>query len=919
VLAWVGAATLQPLSAAIGSWLRSPLPCHRRSPTCWCWRCSVTRGSARPFYWMPPSTEPAITGCTSCAGGAAAETPLAFAGLHQVLFPVLDRAEALSLRHRSALLDAFGIGIGEQTGPPDRMDLSMATLTLLSGLADHGPLLVAIDDVHWFDEASLEVLAFLARRLEGEPIALLLAGRGGHLPAQFDEAFPVLRLQPLGPADAAILLDRQPDPLDAAVRDRVLSEAQGNPLALVELAKVGAHNALPPADGRQIATRLEQAFSAQVAHLPEATRRALLLAAAADTTELAVMHTALPAGEHTLESIWRPAELAGLIALSPGIFEFRHPLVRSAIYHTAPFAERRKAHLALAEALRSEPDRRAAHLAAATTAPDEEVAAIVEAAAERARVRGATAEAIAGFRRAGQLSPDPRAYGRRLGMASIVSFTAGQLDQAAELSRRALELTDDVEVRAWTSQFTGVAASFTMQLEHAFALVDPSIHAMTPDVDGSLNLLVVAAHIAYYSGRRDQRDRVSRALDTYLAALPATGPMTNHHLWILAVSDPFGNAEIVRAALPGALAVLVGDPAERHLVGNLAARTDLTDTAIAVLDMPGNPARDDAHILQGGLIVADLGWACFDAGKWIEAERVVAKLLSTPVGAPKLANTSATTLLATIAAVRGDTDTARRHIDSALAVVEPPRILALVTRARSAAGIAAVADGDHETAYTEFRQLFDPAGDPIHYHLSPYHLADFVAAAIRTGRVNEARTIASRTQALIGDHASPRLRQILARAQALIPDSGDPEVHFRTALTNPAGEQWPYERAQVRLEYGEWLRRNRRITEARSMLAAALNSFDQLGATPWAARARAELRAAGQVARPARSHNALDDLPPRTQQIVRMAAAGLTNREIGDRLYLSHRTVGSHLYRAFPKIGVTSRNQLRDVVDTPSI
>ncbi|MDQ1550858.1 MAG: hypothetical protein QOD50_280 [Actinomycetota bacterium] len=267
--------------------------------------------------------------------------------------------------------------------------------------------------------------------------------------------------------------------------------------------------------------------------------------------------------------------------------------------------------------------------------------------------------------------------------------------------------------------------------------------------------------------------------------------MTQYHLWILGTSDPFGSGELARAALPGVVAVLGGDLAERHLIGNLAARLDLTDTAIAVLDPLGNPARDDAHILQGGLIAADLAWACFDAGRWSDSERAVAKLHSHPAGVPKLANTSATTLLATFAAVRGDTDTARRHFDAALAAAEPPRISALVVRARSAAGIAAVADGDHETAYTEFRKLFDPAGDPVHYHLSPYHVADLVASAIRTGRVDEARDIASRTQTLIGDHPSPRLRQILARAQALIPDSGDPEAHSAPPLPIPPANSGP--------------------------------------------------------------------------------------------------------------------------------
>ncbi|MDP4510095.1 helix-turn-helix transcriptional regulator [Nonomuraea turcica] len=837
------------------------------------------------------------------ARGSTAETDLPFAGLHQLLFPVLDRAESLPNRRRSALLGA--LGLGEEDVPPDGLVLGMAVLTLLSRLADDGPVLLAVDDLQWIDLASRSLLAFLARRLEGEPIGLIVTARGDRLPAELDGVLPVIRLEPLPEQGARLLLDSGPNPPTGAVRELILAEAEGNPLALVELAKAMQGRELAQYAAVPVTELLERTFAAQVPQLPASAQAALLVAAAADTTDLATVQSALP--DDSDHEVWLPAEQAGLIRIGPGLIEFRHPLVRSAIYGRASFSERRRAHLALAAGLDWDPDRRAWHLSTATAAPDETIAATVEAAADRAVRRGATAEALAGFVRAGQLSPGPREHGRRLGTAAVLAFVAGAISRAEELAQRASELTDDPATRVWTGTLAGIAGSFTLRLDSAFRRV----MANTPDPseDGGMRLFTVAAHIAFTSGKAEYREQVIRA-----ARVDRTGPLTGFHLSVLAMTDPFGSGSVVREALPGIVAALDDDLAVQHMVGTLAARVDEPTTAIDLLEPIGGPERPDAALVQGGLVTADLGWAYLDAGRWTHALACVDRLASGEH--TTLSSLGALVLDATLAALRGDIHRAWLRADLALSIAGPAQITALLVRTHWVTGMVAVADGDPETAYRHFRRCFDAHGEPLHYVTSCYQIGDLAAAAARTGRASQTRDLLSRVRELAGTEASARLQQIMNRAEALLAPPGETEERFIAALADPAGERWPFERAQIQLDHGEWLRRARRASEARAPLSRALKVFEELGAVPWAERTRAELRATG-IAPKAASPDRLAGLPPRTQQIVQLAAQGLTNKEIGDRLFLSHRTVGSHLYQAFPKLGISTRAQLRDLLTKP--
>jgi len=365
------------------------------------------------------------------AAGRESEQDLAFAGLHQLLRPVLDRVAGLPARQADALRGAFAIS--DDPAAPDALLTGIAVLTLLSALSDDGPLLVSVDDAQWLDRASLDALAFAARRLESERLVLLAGARGNVPPPGFERDFPQLLLPPLSLPDAGRLLDVQPYPPRGQAREQVLTQSAGNPLALIELSKVIAAD---PAAGRTwaaeplpLTSQLTAVMAKQYASLPQATRAALLLAAAADSPDLTA--AALPG---LSAAALAQAEEAGLIRLDTPGPQFTHPLVRSAVYHGAPFADQAAAHLKVADALRDRPDGYAWHLAAAALEPDEHVAALLEDSAAQAKRRGGAAAAARALERAAELSPSEPDKARRLLAAADLALRAGQADWVRELA-----------------------------------------------------------------------------------------------------------------------------------------------------------------------------------------------------------------------------------------------------------------------------------------------------------------------------------------------------------------------------------------------------------------------------------------------------------------------------------------------------
>jgi DNA-binding CsgD family transcriptional regulator len=853
--------------------------------------------------------------------GRESESRLAFAGLHQLLRPVLSSAARLPGRQAQALLGA--LGLSAEPGDADPLLTGAAVLTLFSELSEHFPVLVVADDAHWLDRSSLDALAFAASRLDAERVVLLVGARGQAPPPGFDRGFPELHLEPLSAADAGLVLDGQPRPPRGRARAQVLAQAAGNPMALIELAKVIADD--PAASRRWVAEplppsdRLTAVLASRFAALPEQTQAALLLAAVADSPDLnaAASHGAGPDARALA-----PAEQLGLVKVDRTGLHFSHPLVRSAIYHSAPFARRAAAHRELAGALHDQPDRRAWHLAAAALQPDEQVASLLEATAAQAQHRGGATAAALAMERAAELSPDPEDQARRLVAAASAAVPTGQGDWVQDLATRALAVTADPRLRLAARHDAAWALAWSGRRSAALpALLSVAEEASRDLPDLAWDALGSAATVAYQSGMPASRQAVSRAL----GLLERQGPPSASgapgvdvdvlRLWIRVSADPIGS----RDQLLPYLRKIVGSPIDEPSLWRVASAAwllDESDLAIRLLQDAMQRLRASGVRGNSGGSLTVLGWAYIDTGRWDEALEVAAEAAGlAEANQMEIVAASADVITASVLALRGDAGPARRHAARALAAVDPAECGLVAARARRALGVAALADGSYLQAFAQLRGLFSEDGTPLHNYASYLGVADLAAAAVRADRRMEGCDVIEHALSRLDGTASARLEQLIARARGILASPDGAEAHFDKALADPAGDQWPFERAQLRLDYAEWLRRRRRINDAKPVLTQALGTFRRLGARSWTQRAQAELRASGvTVAGAAGEPDALWELTPQQRQIVRLASDGLTDREIGDRLFLSPRTVGSHLYRSYPKLGVASRHQLRDVI-----
>jgi DNA-binding CsgD family transcriptional regulator len=867
------------------------------------------------------------------AAGRESEQHLAFAGLHQLLRPVLDRIDGLPARQAEALHGAFALT--ENPVPPDALLTGIAVLTLLSGLSDDGPLLVLADDTQWLDQASLDAIAFVARRVETEPLALLLAARGTESPAGLDQDYPEpMLLAPMTLPDAGRLLDAQPRPPRGRAREQVLAQAAGNPLALIELAKVIAAD---PAAGRgwadeplPLTSRLTGIMTARYAALPAPARAALLLAAAADSPDLTA--SGIPG---LSASALAPAEAAGLIQLGRPGPRFTHPLVRSAVYHAAPFAERAAAHLTIAKSLHDQPDRYAWHLAAATLEPDDHVAWLLEESAARARRRGGTAAAARAMERAAEMSPGEHDRARRLLAAADLALPAGQADWVRELAGKVLTLTSDPDLRlaaqldiGWSQLWSNRSTDALETLTSIAGEVLRRRPAVAWEATG------LAATVASQTGLPEHRAKVRSALQ----ALEALGEpsaaddwpadrVAEQRIWIRASIDPFGRRAETTPCLRQVASRSLANPRKAGgfdmgragrpdlaKVGGAAWKLDETELAVRVLREALDRLRAPGVRGASGAVLSVLEWAFIDSGRWDDALDA-AREANDIAAAYKMETVAGTADLttATVLAMRGEHDQVAPLLDRVLATVDVTEYRGFAARLWHAAGLAAIAQGSYVTAYAQLRKLFTANGAPLHHHFSYLAIADLAAAAVRAERRLEARTITEHALLLVDPAPGPRLEQLAARARGLIAEPAGAEAHFAVPLADPRGDTWPFERAQLQLDYGEWLRRQRRINDAKPILGAALETFRRLAATPWTRRAEAELRACGVTAQAPMPPGVLDGLTAQQREIVILAAEGLTNSEIADRLFLSPHTVASHLYRSYPKLGVAGRHQLRDL------
>ena len=850
------------------------------------------------------------------AAGAQSETGLAFAGLHQLLRPVLTRLDCLPGPQRDALSAAFGALNVPATDP---FLIALAALNLLADAAERMPLLLVVDEAHWLDPPTARALAFIARRVEAEPVAVLFALRDGVASTLDSAGLPELRLGGLDAEAAGELVDVSAGDLAPGLRRRVLQIAAGNPLALLELPA-----ALRLDDARidgfspgtvSLTSRLERAFAVQLSGVPEQTRDLLFCAAAderASAAELLAAASLLRGAEVRLDAA-AAAEAVGLASSADGSIIFRHPLIRSAIYQSASAGRRRQVHAALAAVLTGEPDRRLWHVAASAAGPDENIAREVELLSARLARRGAIGVAVAAARRAAVLSADSARRCSRLLRAAELAFEAGEPDLLQRLVREAGQLNPDGEQRArltWLrNTFADTVPGDQGQLR---SLVDAAeLAADAGNSDLALHLLFGAALRCWRSdpGEPD-RDRVAVAVERLpvsrthpcrVVTLAMTGPVR----WGSVVSERL-------AVIDASAHELTAD--EAYLAGMAARAIGDHDAAARFLEDATTKLRAQGRLGALAQVLVMRGWAAIALGRWASAEMLIDESgrLAAEVG-QSWWRTGSLIASATLGGLRGETEAAERLVAEAEKTAIPQGLNDLICMIMFARGVTWLSAGRPAVALEHLTRVFD-RNDPAFHEAARFMAITYLAdAASQSGQRHVAVPILDELEALAQRTPSPTLHAGLVYARAVLAQDDAAEQLYNAAWGSDLRHH-PFDHARLQLTYGAWLRRQRRVSESRGPLRAARQVFDALGCVPWAERARQELRASGEQSRP-RIPGARDQLSPQELQIAQMAADGLTNREIGQRLYLSHRTVGSHLYRIFPKLDITSRAQLAARLD----
>ncbi|MFF4692567.1 AAA family ATPase [Streptomyces sp. NPDC001307] len=853
-------------------------------------------------------------GCRALSAlGVQSEASVPFAGLHQLLNPMLvGRSPFLAARQQEALEVAFGTAEG---AAPGMFSVGLASLELISGLAGRSPLLLVIDDAHWIDGPSIEVLAFVARRLEAERAVMLLAVREGHDTPLNDAGLPELQLAQLD-SDAArkLLTARAPD-LHHSLRDRLLAEAAGNPLALIELPAAlgddaGAEETTLP--WLPTTRRLERSFLSRASTLPDLAQTVLLIAAADDEGDLAEIFQAAELLDGTAPSVasLEPAVDAGLIEIRGREIRFRHPLIRSAIYNATTPSRRLAGHAALATVLAGQQERRARHRAAATPGVDDDVALDLEAAAVRALGRGAPRAAAEALRHAAYLSDPDTHRGRLLLRAAEINFELGDVTvarrQLAEAEPAKLGSGERLRLTLWTEAFNE-ESWYSPERVRAFAdVADRLAYAESGGAALALRALWPLSISCWYGDpTQETRDIVVKAARRLQTR--DSEPMV---LSIAACADPAEETAWVIDAVGRLTPEAVRDPAEQHALGASLTAVWAYDLSWPFLCAAVEGLRREGRLGLLGEALASQAWAAIHLGKHRLARTAAeeARRLSRDTGRPRWALV-ADLAIATLASERGEPDIANEIIRTTEAELLSVGAQSILGFAQFARGRYAMVNNQYNDAFEQLARVLDRNDIAYHPFVGYQGIGDLIEAAVRTGRDEEAQHYAAQLGALAEKTTAPYLRAMVAYVGPLVAPDEKVESLYKSALDTRALTNWPFHRARLLLGYGRWLRRQRRLVEARRPLRAAVESFDALGVKAFGQDARAELRAAGEtVGGPGLDR--VDTLTPQELQIAKMAAGGLTNREIGARLFISHRTVGQHLHRIFPKLGITSRGQL---------
>ena len=827
--------------------------------------------------------------------GVESEAELPFAALHELVYPIVDLLGELPEPQSRAMKAALAL---EQTEPADRFAVDAATLGLLAAAAAEEPVLCVVDDGHWLDRPSADALVFTARRIEHDPVAIVVIARDP--PWAFAApGLAQLRLDGLTDEEAKALLGGSAPSLAPAVVERLIEATAGNPLALLEFAPRAAESE-PTGEPLPVGPAVERAFLERSSGLSPAAQRALLLAAASDSGEPEALWAALDA-EGIDEDPLVEAERARLLRRG-GRLELAHPLARSALYQAAPPAERRRAHRTLAHATRA-PDRRAWHLAAAAEGPDEEVAAALDEAAAAAGGRGGVAAEAAALERAARLTPDPEVRARRLMRAGFAANAAGRIDQAERLLAEAADLTSEPELHAEAvarlayvlydrGELDRALELATGEAEHApprtFARVLGEVLVHRVDIPGALaaaeraaarvgndvlqnlDLCQMLAWTLELSGRRDDGLALSHAgasrVDpgSYLAIDFAT-----HFLYL----EEYGRAREM-------LDQIVAHEREAGAVGDLVYALDQWSR---LETRTGSLTTAYARCLEAAQLTEPLGT---NVG------------LSATVG-----------WLALLEAMLGRPE-GRAHGLQSLEIARHRSDRWNEARARASLGLEALASGD----FAGTVEWLEPAAEMLerggvrNVNVFRVH-GDLIEALVRLGRRDQAERQLARLRQ-DGELIESRWAAAIgARCGGLLAADVDVVEAFEDALELHEYEPSHWERARTHLLYGERLRRLNQRRQAREQLHEALTTFDELGSRPWSDRARAELRASGEHLR-RKGPTAHEQLTPQELQVSLAAAEGLTNKEIAARLFLSPKTVEFHLSRAYRKLDVRARGEL---------
>ncbi|MFI5695339.1 ATP-binding protein [Kribbella sp. NPDC051586] len=848
------------------------------------------------------------------AVGVQSEMELVFAALHQLCVPLLDRMERIPEPQRRALATVFGLAPGPA---PDRFMVGLAVLSLISDLADEQPVLVVVDDAQWLDTATAQTLGFVARRVGNEAVGLLFGAREVRVELN---GLPELKVDGLPDDEARALLGSAVEfLLDAPIRDRIVAETGGNPLALLQLPRGLTATQLAAGfgllGGQGLPGRIEQSFLRQADALPPPTRQLLLVAAAEPVGDPVLVRRA--ADQLGIDAAF--AEIDGLLSLGERV-TFRHPLVRSALYGSASDTERRAVHLALAGATDSatDPDRRAWHLAAAATGPDEAVAVELERSADRAQARGGFAAAAAFLQRAVALTRDPVRRTARALAGAQASVQAGAFRTAWELLATAEAGQLDDLGRARIDLLRAEAAFAQQRGRDAPGLLLRAAQALESlDVRLARDTYLDAWSAALFAGQLAAGTGLREVSEAAMAAPRPGSPARSSDVLL----DGFGLlfAEGRERGVPllkeAAVAFGAGAVSAEEILrwGWLATAAAATawdfEACLAASIRQVDTARGAGALAVLAVGVNVLGQVYAMAGDFAEATSLRAE-------ADAVREATGTHIgpygALVLAALQGRPEEAFPLIDDTIARTTAEGQGTAAQYARWAKSVVLNGLGHHDEALPWATLAGE---DTPELFVSSWALSEEIEAAARSGHPREAAAALARLQEKTRGTDEPWGLGIEARARGLVHKGADAEKAHLEAIQHLDGTRLRPDLARAHLLYGEWLRRQTRRGDARTELRTAYEMFSQIGMVAFAERARRELQATGEtVRRRATASTAGDELTPQERQIALLVRDGLSNPEVGTRLFLSPRTVEWHLRKIFDKLSISSRRQLRDAL-----